>query len=62
LVFAKQVAAEDVADGGNFLFESSNSKISFRKRLEQKNLWVSFLKEAAKGCPDPQRLLYKGSL
>ena len=31
-------------------------------RFEQINLWVSFSKEVHIGCPDPQRLPFKGSL
>jgi len=30
--------------------------------FEQKNLRVSFPKEVQIGCPDPQRLPFKGSL
>jgi len=54
-----------------FLFESVRTEILiFREivlfpwdfALKQKILWVFFPKETQVGCPDPQRLPFKGSL
>jgi len=53
--------------GGKAFFQKGtafarNSKISVQTRFEPKNLWISFPKDAHIGCPDQQRLPFKGSL